>query len=78
MEPFRPLVDQIILTNSTELLNQEQLNPGIKHFFADILRMNLKYKDGEYVFPAGIAKFVSSYVQSLETKKPELDIPKIF
>ncbi len=73
-EPFRPLVDYAVF-----LLKQEGMNAvetKTKQILAKVLWYKVKTSDGYSPLFQSFHYMVSSYVKTIRTKKPGLDIPE--
>lgn len=72
MEPFRPIVDQMVLNLYSD---ETELSKEAKKILASVLRMDMRMEEGRSPLNVCIQKFVTSIAISLEEKKMLLRLP---
>jgi len=72
MEPFRPIVDQMVVQN---FLKEPILTSAHKKFIVNILRQDMKSADGRSPLNVCIQKFTTSVAISFEENKLDLRLP---
>ena len=75
MEPFRPLVDGLVIDLATKTKDKIMLTPGIKRQLAKILDQDVQMEKGVTSVMNALHRLSQTLVVSMETKENQLEFP---
>ena len=76
MEPFRPIIDQIVKRLSEK--NIAELNGAVKSTLASVVSNDMSYGGNMAAHHQNMIMFVHSYLSIMETGRGKLDSPNLF